>query len=58
MKSIAAYYVLVAMNSQEQAAQRHARSGAAARPQGPSLLARARALLASVRSTQSAAGAA
>jgi hypothetical protein len=57
MKSIAAYYVLVAMNGQEQDAQRHARS-AAPRPQRPSLLARARALVASARSTQSAATAA
>jgi hypothetical protein len=54
MKSIAAYYVLVAMNTQDQDAQRHARS-AAARPQRPSFLARARALVASARSTPSAA---
>jgi hypothetical protein len=53
MKSIAAYYVLVAMNTQQQHADPR-RAKAAARPSRPSLVARARALLTSGRSTQPA----
>jgi hypothetical protein len=51
MKSIAAYYVLVAMNTEQQHADpRRANAGAGR----PSLVARARALLTSGRSTQPA----
>ena len=55
MKSIAAYYVFVAMNSQEQDSQRrHAQHAAAASPR-PSLLSRARSAFGSARLARSAA---
>jgi hypothetical protein len=58
MKSIAAYYVLVAMNSEQQHADRRRREFAAPQPARPSLVARVRALVASGRSTQPAGSAA
>jgi hypothetical protein len=59
MKSIAAYYVLIAMNGQEQLDPDRARAEriAAATPR-PSLVARALRALASPRAARSAAGAA
>ncbi len=54
MKSIAAYYVFVAMNSQEQDTQRRHAQHAAASPR-PSLLSRARSALGSARLARSAA---
>jgi hypothetical protein len=56
MKSVAAYYVLVAMNSQEQDAhRRRAQHAAAAASPRPSLLARVRSALGSARPAGSAA---
>lgn len=54
MKSIAAYYVFVAMNSQEQDTQRRHAQHAAASPR-PSLLSRARSAFGSARLARSAA---
>jgi hypothetical protein len=51
MKSMAAYYVLIAMNSQQQDADRRRAELAAAQSPRPSLLARARAAFRSSRST-------
>jgi len=55
MKSVAAYYVLVAMNSQEQDAHRRRKQHAAAVSPRPSLLARVRSALGSARPAGSAA---
>lgn len=55
MKSVAAYYVLVAMNSQEQDTHRRRAQHAAAASPGPSLLARVRSALGSARPVRSAA---
>ena len=54
MKSIAAYYVLVSMNTQQQHPDPRRAKAVAARPSRPSLVARARSLLTSGRSTQPA----
>ena len=54
MKSIAAYYVLVAMNTELQHADPRRAEAAAGRPSRPSLVARARAMLTYGRSTQPA----
>ena len=58
MKSVAAYYVLLAMNTQEQDAhRRRAQHAAAASPSPrPSLLARVRSALGSADPARSAAG--
>ena len=56
MNSVAAYYVLVAMNGQEQDAQRRrAQHAAAVAPSGPSLLARIRGHLGVARPVRPAA---
>ena len=55
MKSVAAYYVLVAMTSQEQDAHRRRAQRAAAASPRPSLLARVRSALGSARPAGSAA---
>ena len=55
MKSVAAYYVLVAMNSQEQDTQRRRAQHAAAASPRPSLLSRVRSALGSARLARSAA---
>ena len=55
MKSVAAYYVLVAMNGQEQDAHRHRAQYAAAASPRPSLLGRVRSALGSARPARSAA---
>jgi hypothetical protein len=53
MKSVAAYYVLIAMNGQELDADRrhHELAAAAARPPRPSIVSRVRALIASPRAS-------
>jgi hypothetical protein len=51
MKSMAAYYAFIAMNSQEQDADRRHAQLRAARPARPSLIARVRRLVGPVRST-------
>ena len=56
MKSIAAYYVLVAMNTQEQDADRRRAQRLAATPSRPSIVARVRSALGSSRATHPAAG--
>lgn len=55
MKSVAAYYVLVAMNSQEQDAHRRRAQPAAAASPRPSLLGRLRSALGSGHPARSAA---
>jgi hypothetical protein len=55
MKSMAAYYAFIAMNSQEQDADRRRAQQKAARPARPSLLARIRARVVPARSTRHAA---
>jgi hypothetical protein len=55
MNSIAAYYALIAVNSMEQETAQRRGNAKAAPVARPSLLARARALLASTRTAQSAA---
>jgi len=54
MKSIAAYYVLVAMNGEQQHAQSRRAAPAPAQPKGPSLLSRVRDLVVAARSTGTA----
>ena len=56
MKSIAAYYVLVAMNGQEQSSDRRRAQRIAAASPRPSLVARVRSALGSPRATRPAAG--
>ena len=51
MKSIAAYYVLVAMNGQQQDAYRRPADVTPAPTKGPSLLSRIRDLVAATRSS-------
>lgn len=58
MKSIAAYYALLALNSEQQAAERRRAEVEAARSPRRSRFARARAFVTSGRSTRPAASAA
>ena len=58
MKSIAAYYVFVAMTSADQEAQHRRAELAASLPPRPSLFARIRSLVTSPRSAQPATSAA
>jgi hypothetical protein len=55
MKSIAAYYVLVAMNTEMHEAEQRRAELAAARPSRPSLVERVRSFVTSVRPTRPAA---
>ena len=56
MKSVAAYYVLVAMNTQEQDADRRRAQRIAATRSRPSIIARVRSALGSARASHPAAG--
>lgn len=58
MKSIAAYYVVLAMDGAQQDSERHGAQAAAARPSRPSLFARIRTLVASSRTSKPATSAA